>query len=119
MLLRASGEQTVEAIDFGAVMNRDRRIGIRWGTALNALVEALLSGDAATLRRCCEESEVEMGAEAVRDTLVVAAAFNGITRVADATGIPLDEPTVTATKGLRAEIGIDRFDYPAKSDRYA
>lgn len=119
MLLRESGEQTEAEIDFGAVMNNEHRIGIRWGASLNALVEALLIGDAAALRRCCEESEAEMGTEAVRDTLVVAAAFNGITRVADATGIPLDEPTVAATASLRAEVGIDRFDYAAKNDRYA
>ena len=60
-----------------------------------------------------------MGAQETTDALVVAAAFNGITRVADATGIPLDETTATTTVELRASTGIDSFDYTEKSVRYA
>jgi len=60
----------------------------------------------------------ELGAQACADVLTVAAAFNGITRVADATGIPLDHNTVDATAGMRSDVGIDAFDYQAKSRRY-
>ncbi len=59
-----------------------------------------------------------MGEQAVVDALVVASAFNGITRVADATGIPLDDSTRGATVQLRQEAGIDEFDYAVKSERY-
>jgi len=52
------------------------------------------------------------------DTLVVASAFNGITRVADATGIPLDDSTMLATAQLRKDTGIEEFDYAKKSARY-
>ena len=43
------------------------------------------------------------------DALLVAAGFNGITRVADAIGIPLEEHTASATESLRADARIDAF----------
>jgi hypothetical protein len=49
---------------------------------------------------------------------VVASGFNGITRVADATGIPLDENTQQMTVDMRESTGIERFNYTEKSDRY-
>ncbi len=52
------------------------------------------------------------------DCLVVASAFNGITRVADATGIPLDENTEATTADMRAAVGLDAFAYVAKSARF-
>jgi hypothetical protein len=35
--------------------------------------------------------------------------FNGLTRVADATGIPLDGGTLAATTDVRAELGLNAF----------
>jgi hypothetical protein len=59
-----------------------------------------------------------MGQQQAVDVLVVASAFNGITRVADATGIPLDENTSAATGELRASVGLDAFDYSHKTARF-
>jgi len=59
-----------------------------------------------------------MGAQQCIDALTVAAAFNGITRVADATGIPLDHNTDGSTAALRSATGIDEFHYSAKTARY-
>lgn len=50
-----------------------------------------------------------LGAQAVSDAILVAAGFNGITRIADAIGIRLDAHTAQASTALRAETGIDRF----------
>ncbi len=36
-------------------------------------------------------------------------AFNGLTRVADATGIPLDGGTLAATTDMRAELGLNEM----------
>ena len=55
-----------------------------------------------------------MGEQQAVDALVVASAFNGITRVADATGIPLDENTADTTVEMRDAVGLDAFDYAAK-----
>ena len=59
-----------------------------------------------------------MGTQSMVDAIVVAAGFNGITRVADATGIPLDENTQQMTVDMRESTGIERFNYNEKSDRY-
>ena len=50
-----------------------------------------------------------IGPEATRDAILVAAGFNGITRVADAIGIRLDTRTADASVELRSAIGIDAF----------
>ena len=50
-----------------------------------------------------------MGSDAVVDTAAVAALFNAIDRVADATGAPLEADKAEMTSALRAEIGIDAF----------
>ena len=53
------------------------------------------------------------------DALTVAAGFNAITRVADATGIPLDASTAAATADLRDATGIQAFEYGNKSARFS
>ena len=55
-----------------------------------------------------------IGPEATRDAILVAAGFNGITRVADAIGIRLDSRTANTSVKLRAMIGIDAFPPTAK-----
>jgi len=55
-----------------------------------------------------------LGAAALVDAAAVAALFNGIDRVADATGIPLEDEKAVSTAEIRAAIGIDEF---AKSKR--
>ena len=50
-----------------------------------------------------------LGEEALVDSCAVAATFNAIDRVADATGIPIDEKRVAVTADLRDRLGIDRF----------
>ena len=50
-----------------------------------------------------------LGEEALVDSCAVAATFNAIDRVADATGIPIDEKRIAVTADLRDRLGIDRF----------
>ena len=46
---------------------------------------------------------------AVADSAAVAAGFNAIDRVADATGIPIDEDRLAPTASFRRDLGIDAF----------
>ena len=50
-----------------------------------------------------------MGGAACADAAGVAALFNAIDRVADATGIPLEAEKAAMTEGMRAQLGIDEF----------
>ncbi len=118
MLLRASGEREDTEYNLSAVTSSDQDAGVPHGDWLRALTEAAISRDWATLAPCLQDASAAMGHQQAVDALVVAAAFNGITRVADATGIPLDDNTADTTVDLRALVGLDDFDYAEKTRRF-
>src|SRR5262245_17466353 len=116
MLLRESSP--TEGLDVAAVTDATRDSGVAHGARLVAIVDACIGRRWDALGVALDDADATLGRDAARDALIVAAAFNGITRIADATGIPLDPSTATATAALRRDIGIDRFDYSAKSARF-
>ena len=118
MLLRASGERDNEDYDVNSVTSDSLDPGVPQGSWLRALTEAAISGDWLGLAELRPDAEAQLGVQQTIDALTVAAAFNGITRVADATGIPLDENTEATTAAMRETTGIARFGYAAKSARY-
>jgi hypothetical protein len=119
MLLRASGEQTGENYELNAVTDEHLDAGVPHAGLLRELTEAAVQNRWDDLRDIRDRSSAAFGAQETADALVVAAAFNGITRMADATGIPLDESTEQATVAMRAETGIDSYHYAEKSARYS
>ena len=118
MLLRASGQQTADDYDLSSVTDAHADPGVLHGDHLRALTEATIRGQWLQLDGIRRRAAAAMGPQQATDALVVAAAFNGITRVADATGVPLDENTAATTAALRSATGIDHFDYAAKTARY-
>ena len=73
------------------------------------LAEAMLDTDDARLETARLAVAERMGAAALVDSVAVAALFNGIDRIADATGAPLEQTKADATVELRSEIGINAF----------
>ena len=118
MALRASGEQEDRDYDLNAVMQDQGDAGVAQGATIRRLVEATIGGAWRDLDGLRTQAAEAMGEQRMVDVLTVAAAFNGITRVADATGIPLDDATAAATETVRRESGIDQFDYRVKAARY-
>ena len=118
MLLRVSGQNENNEYNLNSVTTDDIDPGVAHGDWLRALTEATIKGDWLKLAQIRPHAEKAMGAQPVIDTLIVASAFNGITRVADATGIPLDESTEQRTQTMRESTGIQRFDYAEKSTKY-
>ena len=118
MLLRASGEKEQTDYNVNSVTSDSLDSGVPHDDILRALTEASTRGDWLGLALIRPRAERIMGLQQTLDALVVAAAFNGITRVADATGIPLDENTDQTTTQLREATGIQRFAYAEKSSRY-
>ena len=118
MLLRASGQSENSDYNLNSVTSDDLDPGVPHGRWLRALTEAAIRGDWLTLAEIRPQAEAAMGQQQALDALTVAAAFNGITRVADATGIPLDQNTADTTADMRETTGIQRFEYGEKSARY-
>ncbi len=113
LLLRGSGR-----FDLQAVRHAELDSGVEHGNLLGKLVDALIArkwSEVAVWRKSCVNA---MGSQQTVDAIAVASAFNGITRIADATGIPLDAGPAEATEDMRAQLQINDFEYEEKSRKY-
>ena len=119
MLLRASGEKSGDSFNLAAVTGVDNGVvGVAGEDFLLALTDAVVLGDDAEIATLRAEGIARPGAQAMVDAMGVAAAFNGITRVANATGIPLDETTEGTTVEMRETTQIDSYADAAKANKY-
>jgi alkylhydroperoxidase family enzyme len=81
--------------------------GVHRGAELVAFTEAVMRGEAATAERrrlralLSEEQFVEVAA--------VIGSFNVVDRIADATGIPLDDVLLAMSEDVRARLDLARF----------
>jgi alcohol dehydrogenase class IV len=85
--------------------------GIPHGRLLVEFAEAVLDVDADAGRLINARAAIvdAMGAAALVDSAAVAGLFNAIDRVADSTGIPLEEDKAEVSADLRDELGINEF----------
>lgn len=83
--------------------------GVAGGALLVALADAALGQDAAALAQARAAVRASLGLAAMIDAAAVIGAFDGITRIADATGIPLEPPKVAQTADFFSALGIGRF----------
>jgi len=108
MLLRASGAMTGEAVGVGLVKgDAEDDGGVPQGRLLVSFAEAVLGEEDAALARARRVLLEVLGPEAFIDAVAVIAGFNAVDRIADATGIPLDEPLEAGSGDLRIELGLD------------
>ena len=109
-MLRVSAQATSSEVDLQAINgNADSAaIGIDFGVELMRFAEgvAMRSPDLPELRT--ELLEIA-GAAALVDATGVAANFQRMVRIADATGIPVDDMQAELGRNVRAELGIERF----------
>jgi hypothetical protein len=110
MLLRASGQETGKTYDLSAI-NGDGSDdgGVGAGQQLLAFADTLLGSDSAALDRARGSLRQAVGDEGLVDAAAVAATFNAIDRIADATGIPLEEAKAAATADFREALAIDSY----------
>ncbi len=83
--------------------------GIANAGLLIEFAEAAVGADPARLDAARAAVMASMGEAALSDTAAVAALFNAIDRVADATGIPLEDDKAEMTNEMRAQLGIDKL----------
>ena len=109
-LLRASSQHSGEAIDLKTTIGAGEGDGgIPHGQLLVEFAEAVLDPDAGRLERARAAVRETLGDAALVDACGVAATFNAIDRVADSTGIPLEDDKAEATADFRSDLGIDSF----------
>ena len=118
MLLSLSGDKTGKEYNLNAVNTPSGLAGVEDEHWIRLITELTMTKEWEQLSQTREEASQIIGEQKVVDTLVVASAFNGITRVADATGIPLDVDTENNTAQMRIDTGIQSFNYNEKSARY-
>ena len=108
--LRESSTKSGQAADLGVVTGRSEGDGgVPHGAFLLDLAGAVARWQWDAVAELREEGKALLGAQETSDAILVAAGFNGITRVADAIGIRLDARTDAASVELRPQIGIDAF----------
>ncbi|MDP6342008.1 MAG: alkylhydroperoxidase-related (seleno)protein, partial [Alphaproteobacteria bacterium] len=83
---------------------------VNHGELMNAFTEAICTRDLAAMAAARQGITSAMGERGMVDAAAVIAAFNAYPRIADATGIPLEDAKAEATEGMRAELDLDRLD---------
>ena len=81
--------------------------GVRHGRALLDFAEAVVTDDDTALAHARAALIGAVGPDAFVDAAGVVASFNAVVRIADATGIPLEDFKREQTTEVRAELGID------------
>lgn len=91
-------------IDLAAVNGGDVDSGVVFGAELLAYTDAVMSREASAIAKTRDAVEAKLGLEGVTDTAAVITMFNVVDRVADATGIPIDDGM---TRDMRYAIGSE------------
>jgi hypothetical protein len=108
-LLRASGRHADRDYNLDAVIRGDAGSDVPHGGALLAFADAVLGRDDAALRRARDAVRSAVGDAGLSDAAAVIGGFDGITRIADATGIPMEPDKVVLTADFFGALDIGRF----------
>ena len=110
MALRESAKNAGDKVNLHVVLGEDPdQSGIANARALTAFVEAFMSRDEAALTAARSSLVNEMGAEAMVDAAAVAGNFQRMVRIADATGIPVDEQMNKMTQDIQTKLGLRKY----------
>jgi hypothetical protein len=110
-MLRASVEANQGEVDLRAITEgaRDDGVGVAHAAELSAFAEAAVRADPAELTCARDALRAKAGSEAVVDAAAVIGNFERMTRIADATGIPLDAASQVASEDFRGALGLERY----------
>ncbi len=84
--------------------------GVPNAALLLEFVEAVLAADERRLNAARQTLHDTLGAAALIDAAAIVASFNAVVKLADASGIPLEDAKAEATAELRRTLDIDRFE---------
>ena len=87
----------------------DSDAGVEHGARLLSFAEAVMGSDEDALKRERVALRAVLSPASFVDTCAVIGAFNVVDRIADATGIPLDDMMKMMSAGLPQELELTRF----------
>ncbi|MFT5172359.1 MAG: hypothetical protein ACI8W7_000523 [Gammaproteobacteria bacterium] len=93
----------------GVMPAMDVPAGVAGEACLNELADAFYSQNAARLSSARQGVLTKLGAAALIDAAGIIGIFEAVVRVADATGIPLEDNKAELSADFRTTLGIDRF----------
>lgn len=108
-MLRGSSRAKGENYDLALMTGAGGDGNIPHGGLLVAFTDAVMGTDDAVLAKLRGELRAAMDDAALVDAAAVVSAFNGFTRIADSTGIPLEDAKAESTADFRAALGINAF----------
>lgn len=108
-MLRESSKAQGEDYDLGVLTGARGDGNIPHGALLVAFADAVLEADDRRLAGIRSEIRTTLGDAALVDAAAVAATFNAIDRVADSTGVPIEDAKAEASADFRAALGINAF----------
>lgn len=109
-MLRASSDHNGDDIDLNILTSGlPDNAGIEHSDLLIAFAEAVLADNASEMSAARSALQAAMGDDALVDAAGIIGMFNGLDRVADATGAQLEDWKAADTADMRAAIGIDSF----------
>jgi hypothetical protein len=115
MLLGRSGAKTETSFNLGKLTDTsERAIGITAEATLLALAEAVIDGSQPNVQIARKRAISDLGEKTTVEAIAVIAGFNGITKIANGTGLPLDPETHSSTEKMRAETAIDDYSESSK-----
>lgn len=83
--------------------------GVKHGALLSRLCEAMFSQDPDEMASLRDDVIEAAGADVLVDAIAVSANFYMMTRIADATGTPLDVGTIELSAEIREIVGVNDF----------
>ncbi len=109
-MLRVSTQVTGTAVDLGAINDAERAaLDLPLGGELVRFAEAVAYRDADALTRTRKALLDAGGAQVLVDAAGVAANFQRMVRIADATGIPVDNMSSDLSAEIRSRLSLDQF----------
>lgn len=110
-MLRVSSQTTTTEIDLQAIAGNEASAarGIPFGPELMRFAEAVAQRDAQALVQARQALLQAAGPAVLVDAAGVAANFQRMVRIADATGIPVDDMQSELGRQVREELGLARF----------
>ena len=117
LLLRASGDHDGEEYDLGGVVGDGgdlEGIDVPAGDLLAQYVDAFYDSPEA-LRHAGQRLRESLGDGAFVDAAAVVGMYDSVVKVADATGIPIDESKVEVSEDVRELLGVN--DFPSATEK--